>query len=412
MPIKASVLNPLAVSRLNKPGLHAVGGVAGLALQITQAGARSWILRTIIGGKRREMGLGGYPDIPLADAREKARRAKESIEQGIDPIDERKAVRSRLVADQAKSITFKQAAAAYIAAHEAGWKNAKHAAQWASTLETYAYPHIGNLLVRDVAQTHILSILEPIWRTKTETASRLRGRIASVLDWATVRGYRSGTNPAQWKGHLDTLLPPPAKVAKVEHHAALPYDDMGSFMAELRQVDGMGARALEFAILTATRSGEVRGATWDEINLDKALWIIPQERMKASREHYVPLSPDAVALLKALPKLGDSPYVFPGTRGQLSDMTLTAALKRMGHGDLTAHGFRSTFRDWAGEVARYPSEVCEHALAHRLKDKAEAAYQRGSLFDRRRALMDDWAKYCAAPSVKAGSNVVPINKTA
>jgi integrase len=412
MPRKASILNPLAVSRLTAPGLHAVGGVAGLSLQITTTGARSWSLRVTVGGKRREMGLGSYPDVSLADAREKARKAREVIEQGIDPIEERKSVRSKLRAEVAKAITFKQAATAYIAAQEHGWKNAKHAAQWTSTLETYAYPKIGHLLVRDVDDSHVMEILTPIWTTKTETASRLRGRIEKVLDWAIASKYREGPNPARWKGNLDVRLAQPSKVAKVQHHAALPYDDTGAFMAELRKVEGMGARALEFAILTATRSGEVRGATWQEIDLQKAVWIIPAERMKASKEHHVPLSPDTVALLKALPKLGDSPYVFPGTKGQLSDMTLTAALRRMNRSSLTAHGFRSTFRDWAGERTNYPREVCEHALAHKLKDKAEAAYQRGSLFDKRRALMNDWAKYCGTPSVKATDNVIPINQTA
>lgn len=411
MPIKASELNALAVSRLRKPGLHAVGGVSGLALQVTATGARTWILRTVIGGKRREMGLGGYPDVPLAEARDKARAAKRAIkEDGIDPIEQRKAARSKLKAELAKAITFKEAATKYIATHEHGWKNAKHAAQWTSTLETYAYPKIGNLHVRDVDDAHVMEILTPIWTAKTETASRLRGRIEKVLDWAIASKYRDGPNPARWKGNLDVRLAQPSKVAKVQHHAALPYEDIGAFMSELRQVDGMGARALEFAILTATRSGEVRGATWQEINLDKALWIIPAERMKAGKEHHVPLSPAAVKLLKAVPRLGDSTYVFPGTKGMLSDMTLTAALRRMNRGDLTAHGFRSTFRDWAGEVANYPREVCEHALAHQLKDKAEAAYQRGSLFDKRRALMDDWAKFCSRPASKAGTNVVSITQ--
>lgn len=410
MPRKASELNALAVSRLTKPGLHAVGGVSGLSLQVTPTGARTWILRTVIGGKRREMGLGGFPDVPLAEAREKARAAKRSIkDDGIDPIEQRKVARSKLRAEQAKAITFRQAAAAYIAAHEHGWKNAKHAAQWTSTLETYAYPKIGGLHVRDVDDAHVMEILTPIWTTKTETASRLRGRIEKVLDWAIASKYRDGPNPARWKGNLDVRLAQPSKVASVQHHAALPYDEMGNFMAELRKVEGMGARALEFSILTASRSGEVRGATWAEIDLDKALWVIPEARMKAGKEHHVPLSPDAVALLKALPRLGDSPYLFPGTKGQLSDMTLTAALKRMGRTGLTAHGFRSTFRDWAAERTNYPREVCEHALAHQLKDKAEAAYQRGSLFDKRRGLMDDWAKYCGMPSVRMADNVVSIN---
>ncbi|MEO8419021.1 MAG: integrase arm-type DNA-binding domain-containing protein [Methylophilaceae bacterium] len=324
MPRKASELNALAVSRLTKPGLHAVGGVSGLSLQVTTTGARTWILRTVIGGKRREMGLGGYPDVPVAEAREKARVVKRSInEYGLDPIEQRKEARSKLKSELAKAITFKQAAAAYITTHEHGWKNAKHTVQWTSTLETYAYPKIGNLLVRNVDDAHVMEILAPIWTTKTETASRLRGRIEKVLDWAIASKYRDGPNPARWKGNLDVRLAAPSKVARVQHHAALPYDDMGNFMKELRKGDGMGAGALEFAILTATRSGEVRGATWQEIDLTKTVWIIPAERIKARKEHHVPLSPAVVDFLKELPKLGDNPYVFPGTKGQLSDMTLT-----------------------------------------------------------------------------------------
>lgn len=409
MPKRAKELSALAVSRLNASGYHAVGGVAGLHLQVVNTNARSWILRTTIGGKRKEIGLGAYPDTPLADAREKARKVKADIESGINPIEAKREARSKLASEVAKAISFKEAASAYITAHESGWKNAKHAAQWTSTLETYAYPIIGSLHVKDVTLPHILKILEPIWTTKTETASRLRGRLASVLNWSKVRGYRSGDNPAEWKGNLDQMLPAPSKVANAGNHAALHHDDIGDFMIDLRKIDGMGARALEFAILTATRSGEVRGATWDEIDLDKAVWIIPKERMKAGKEHHVPLSPEVVKLLKALPD-SDGKLIFPGRNGQLSDMSLTAALKRMNRKDLTAHGFRSTFRDWAGERTNYPEEVCNHALAHKLKDKADAAYQRGSLFPKRIALMRDWAKYCAMPSVKNADNVTNINE--
>lgn len=406
---KAKELSALAVSKLKIPGLHAVGGVDGLYLQVASPDSRSWILRLTVAGKRRDMGLGSFPEVSLADAREEARKARLKARQGIDPIHERKQLKSALAAELAKAFTFEQAATAYIAAHESGWKNSKHAAQWRTTLEQYAYPKIGKLQVKDVTQTHILSILEPIWTTKTETASRLRGRLENILDWATVRGYRTGPNPAAWKGHLDTLLPAPSKVAKVAHHAALPYDQISPFIKELQAVEGMGARALEFAILTATRSGEVRGATWSEMDLKKALWVIPAARMKAGKEHYVPLSPTAVRLLEAIPRT-DSPYVFPGSKQntQMSDMTMTAALRRMGRGDLTAHGFRSTFRDWAAERTNYPREVCEHALAHQLKDKAEAAYQRGTLFEKRRNLMNDWAKFCESPAAKG--EVIPINQ--
>lgn len=407
---KAKELGPLAVSNLKTPGLHFVGGVGGLALQVSESGARSWILRIMIGGKRRDMGLGGFPDVTLAGARDAARAARAKIKAGTDPIEEGRAARSALAAARAAALTFEQCAAAYIEAKEPEWKNGKHAAQWRSTLETYVYPVIGKLLVRDVEQAHVLRILEKIWTEKTETASRLRGRIESVLDYATARGYRTGDNPARWRGHLETMLPTPSKVKKVEHHAALPYGEIGGFMVDLRQHEGMGAKALEFAILTAARSGEVRGATWAEIDLDAAVWTIPEGRMKAGKEHRIPLPDVAVKMLKALPTTAGTDYVFPGAKEgkPLSDMSLTAVLRRMDRGDLTAHGFRSTFRDWAGETTAYPREVVEHALAHQLKDKAEAAYARGTLFDKRRRLMADWAKYCGI--VATAATVTPINR--
>ncbi len=399
MPRAAVELKPLEVQRLTKPGMHAVGVIPGLYLQVLPTGARTWVLRAMVAGKRRDMGLGGYPAVTLAQARELARAAREKVKAGIDPIEEARAARSVHAASRAAALTFDQCAAKYIEANKAGWKNDKHAQQWGNTLKTYANPVMGSLLVRDVALSHILTVLEPLWQTKTETASRLRGRIESVLDWATARKYRSGENPARWRGHLDKLLPQPKKVSKVEHHTALPIDEVGAFLAELRRQEGMGARALEFTIMTACRSGEVRGATWAEIDTDAKTWTIPAERMKAGKEHRVPLSDAALALLRALPKMAGTDVVFPGTKGQpLSDMTLTAVLRRM-EVPVTAHGFRSTFRDWAGERTAHPREVIEHALAHQLKDKAEAAYQRGSLFDKRRRLMDDWTAFLERPTL-------------
>ncbi|MBI2276336.1 MAG: integrase arm-type DNA-binding domain-containing protein [Dechloromonas sp.] len=407
MPRKAKELSALEVNRLTAPGLHAVGGVAGLYLQVTDSGARSWILRATVGTRRRDIGLGGFPDVTLAGAREAARAGRLKIKDGIDPVEEAKAKRSALAASQAAAITFGDAAAKYIAAHESGWKSTKHAAQWTSTLETYAHPIIGKIRVSEIETAHIITILESIWTTKTETASRLRGRIESVLDWATVRGYRKGENPARWKGHLDMILPARAKVQKVEHHAAIDYREIGAFMVKLAKFDGMGARALEFAILAAARSGEVRGATWSEIDEKAAVWTIPAGRMKAEKEHRIPLSPPALALLRKLPRITGTDLVFPNNKEMptvLSDMTLTSVLRRMGQ-TVTVHGFRSTFRDWAGEMTAYPREVIEHALAHQLKDKAEAAYARGTLFDKRRRLMVDWARYCAT---SAANKVTPI----
>jgi hypothetical protein len=272
---KAKELAPLVVGRLKEPGHHAVGGVAGLYLYVTEAGSRSWVLRVMIAGKRRHMGLGGFPDVPLAQAKERARVARDAVFQGLDPIAERHAALSRLRAASVNDKTFTEAAEAYIQAHGDSWKNDKHRAQWKSTLETYAYPEIGKLMVRDVQQEHVLRILEPIWKTKTETASRLRGRIESILDWATVRKYRTGDNPARWKGHLDKLLAAPSKIQKVEHHRALAVDEMPAFMAKLRAREEVSARALEFAILCASRSGEVRGATWSEIDLETKVWTVP-----------------------------------------------------------------------------------------------------------------------------------------
>ena len=393
MPKVAKELGALAVKQIEAPGAHYVGGVQGLMLQVTAGAGRSWLLRAVIGGKRREMGLGSYPAVSLAQARVKASEAREMIRQGVDPVDRQRAAQSTLRAAVLSALTFEQCAASYITAQQAGWKNAKHAQQWGNTLAQHAYPLIGALSVQDIGLPQVLAVLEPIWRTKTETASRLRGRIELVLDWATARGYRVGLNPARWRGHLDKMLPKPSKVAKVEHHPALLAADMAAFMVRLRAAEGMGARALEFVILTAARSGEVRGARWSEIDRTEKTWLIPADRMKAGKEHRVPLSEAALALLDVLPVISDNDLVFPAARGgPLSDMTLSAVLRRMAL-DAVPHGFRSTFRDWASELTSYPRDVAEMALAHTIGDKVEAAYRRGDLFEKRRLMMKDWAAF-------------------
>lgn len=394
MPKLPEPLGPLAVSRLSKPGLHAVGVVPGLALQVLSSGGRTWILRAVIGNRRREMGLGGYPGVTLAAAREAAREARDLIRRGIDPIEAAKEAREALKVTPAVAYTFRAAAEAYIAAHEASWKNAKHRDQWTATLKNYAYPVMGKLDVAVIDLPHVMRVLEPIWIKKTETAKRLRGRIEMVLDWAGARGFRSGPNPARWRGHLDKLLAKPSKVHRITHHRALPIDEISGFMTRLRGAEGVGARALEFAILTAARSGEVRGATWKEIDLDARLWTISAERMKAAREHRAPLSEAAVATLKAMPPGRPDSYVFRAAHGgRLSDMTISAVLRRL-EVDAVPHGFRSTFRDWVAERTAYPNEVAEMALAHAVGNKVEAAYRRGDLFEKRLAMMNDWADFC------------------
>jgi integrase len=390
---RAAELGALAVGRLREPGMHAVGGVSGLYLQIAPGGTKSWILRATVGSKRREMGLGPFPEVPLAAARDKARAARAKVEQGHDPILERQRAASALRAEQAKALTFAEAAKQFVTDKGEQWRNAKHRAQWSATLETYAGPVIGKVLVSDVAQAHILSILRPIWTTKTETATRVRGRIEQVLDWARVRGYREGENPARWRGHLDKLLPAPTKVAKVKHHPALPVEAMPSFMANLRKRSGTAARALEFLVLTAGRSGEIRGASWSEFDMPGKTWTVPAERMKAGVEHRVPLSPQAVQLLEAIPRVAGNDLVFAAPRGGvLSDMSLTAVTRRM-KVEAVPHGMRSTFRDWAAERTNFPREVAEMALAHAIENAVEAAYRRGDLFSKRAEMMAAWAEF-------------------
>jgi len=404
MPKIAKPLSPLAIQRLTEPGQHPVGEVAGLRLFVKPTGARSWVLRTTVNGRRVELGLGGYPTVTLAQARENARTILNDIRMnGADPAAERRV--RRAISDR----TFRKVAEAYIETHRASWKNAKHGQQWENTLAKYAYPKIGDKHVADVTKGDVLDVIGPIWTTATETADRVRNRIERVLGYAMQREYRpEGPNPARWKDNLDVALPAKVKVAKVEHLAALPVDRMHYFMQRLREMEGMGARALELAILTACRSGEVRGARWSEIDLDNALWTIPAERMKAGREHRVPLNAAAVELLQNLPRFESVDQVFVGKGDKpLSDMTLTAVLRRM-KSDVTAHGFRSTFRDWAAERTSTPHEVAEMALAHAVGDKTEAAYRRGDLFEKRRELMDLWQRFIETAPAKG--NVRQLRK--
>lgn len=401
-------LTQLQVDKLKAEGVHNDG--AGLSLKVTKYGSKSWVFRYMLAGKAHWMGLGSYPDVSLAEAREKASELRKLTRQSIDPLLEKRKQVSVIRAAISKAITFDDASAKYIEAHKASWKNEKHADQWTNTLKTYASPIIGSVDVSLIDTGHIMRILEKdnFWNEKTETASRVRGRIESVLDWATVRKYRTGENPARWKGHLDKLLPARSKVKKTEHHAALPWLQMGAFMVKLREQEGTAAKAVELAILTACRSGEVRGAVWEEFDLDAGIWIIPPERMKAKKEHRIPLPEKAIQLLKKQKELFPTGYAFPGMKEgkPLSDMSLTAVLRRMEQNEITVHGFRSSFRDWAAESTAYPNEMVEMALAHTIGNKVEAAYRRGDLFEKRRRMMQDWSNFCDTV-IKAGE-VIPL----
>jgi integrase len=398
-------LSAAAVKNAVRRGYYSDGG--GLYLQVGATGSKSWVYRYKVGGKLYEMGLGALHTVGLAEARTRARQCREHRLDGLDPLIVRKAARMQARLDAAKAITFAACAEGYIAAHKAAWRNAKHRDQWSNTLSAYVEPVFGALPVQAIDTGLVMKAIEPIWNEKPETASRVRGRVEAILDWSTARGYRQGENPARWRGHLDKLLPKKTKVRRVEHHAALPYREIGAFMVELHQQEGVGARALEFAILTAARTGEVICARWDEVDFAERLWTVPTERMKAGREHRVPLSDVALAVLDELHKIRHGDFIFPGGRaGQpISNMAMTMVLRRMGRGALTVHGFRSTIRDWAAERTGFPAEVAEMALAHAVGDKVEAAYRRGDLFQKRRQMMDAWARFCATTSAANGKVV-------
>lgn len=382
------------------PGRHGDG--RGLFLYVKPSGARSWVLRYQVQGRRRDLGLGAYPDVSLAMARDRAAEARRLIAEGEDPITKKQ---------QARPKTFREAALELIESKRPGWKSAKHAAQWTATLESYVFPKIGAVQVAKIETADVISTLTPIWAAKPETANRVRQRIEAVIDYASALGVRSGDNPARWRGHLDHLLPKPKKVRAVVHHPALPHAQIADFMTDLAKREGVAARALAFTILTAARSGETRGMTWGEVDLEAKVWTIPAGRMKAAKEHRVPLTDAALTLLgQRANGTPDDALIFgseakPGK--PISDMSMTAVLRRMERDDITVHGFRSTFRDWAGETTGFPREVIEAALAHGIKDKAEAAYARSDLFDKRRKLMEAWATIAAANT--PSENIVSLH---
>jgi integrase len=391
-------LTAVAVTNAKAKGLHPDG--AGLYLRITSTGTKSWILRFKRDGRTRDMGLGPLGLISLARARELAAEAGRQRLQGLDPIKARDAQRATAKREEASALTFKDCAEQLITSHEAGWRNpAKQAKLWRNTLRDYAYPIIGDLPVAEVDTELIMQVLEPIWKNKPETASRVRSRMEAVLDWAKVSGFRNGENPARWRGHLDHLLPARSKVRRVRHHPALPYVEIPAFMEALRARNGISARALEFVILTAVRSGEARGAQWAEIDLGARMWIIPDHRMKGGKEHRVPLSDRALAILREMQEPRQNDLVFPGSKPgrPLSDMSLLMLLRELRPG-ITTHGFRSTFKDWTAEMTNTPNFVSEAALAHAVADKVEAAYRRADLFEKRRKLMDTWDRYCRRPA--------------
>jgi integrase len=390
-------------------GYYADGG--NLYLRITETLTKGWVFIYVKGGKRTEMGLGSIPNVTLEEARQKANELRKQIANGIEPLVEKRQQENERKLQIAKAMTFKQCAESYINAHKAGWKNPKHLQQWQNTLTQYAFPLLGDLDVKTIDTALITKCLEPIWLTKNETAGRVRGRIESILDWATARKFRTGENPARWRGHLDKLLAKPSKIQQTEHHSALPYAEINGFIQQLRTHDGIAAKCLEFTILTATRTGETIGATWAEIDLQAKVWTVPAERMKAKREHRVPLTSQALIILNEMAAIRFNDYVFPSNKKGLSNMAMLTLLKRMERTDITVHGFRSAFRDWAAELTAYPNEVVEMALAHTIKNQVEAAYRRGDLLEKRAGLMDSWAKYCNTPRLNVDSSNVVLMQT-
>ena len=416
-------LKPLEVSKTKKPGYHGDGG--GLWLQVSSSGSKSWIFRFTLNRKQREMGLGAVHTVSLAEARVRAREYRLMLQEGLDPLEKREEIKRTDALARARMMTFDQCAKEYISTHRSGWKNAKHAGQWESTIATYASPVFGSFPVSEVDTSLVMKVLSPIWKDKTETAKRLRGRIESVLGWATTSGFRQGENPARWRGHFENLLAEPNKIRVVKHHPSLPWKEIPSFMIALREQEGIASRALEFLILTATRTSEALEVTWDELDLDAGVWVIPAERMKGDVVHQIPLSKEAITLLTKISRVNK--FVFTGASYDscLSDMSLTAVLKRMHNKSIkngnkgwvdpkrdsrrvTSHGFRSTFRMWGAESAAhsFSREVIEFALSHQLPDKVESAYQRGTVFDKRIPLMQSWADYCYKAQETA--SVTPI----
>lgn len=406
MPRLVHRLTAVKIAALQTKGLYPDGG--GLYLRITAAGTKGWIFRYKVNGQARDMGLGAVASVPLATARALAQDARRRRQEVNDPIQARAEARSAVKRAAAQGTPFRDCAEQLIGSHEPGWRNAKHRAQWRSTMRTYVYPVLGHLPVNAVDTTLVLKVLEPIWMKKPETANRIRGRMEAVLGWATVRGYRDGQNPAAWRGHLDRLLPAKTKVRRPRHHPALPYAELPNFVMLLRAQSGVSARALEFVVLTAVRTSEALQAKWAEVDLRQRMWIIPHERMKGGREHRVPLSNSAVSILKELGEIRQSEFVFPGRQPDtpLSDMSLLMLLRDLRLG-FTVHGFRSTFKDWCAECTNVPNFVSEAALAHAVADKVEAAYRRADLFEKRRRLMEAWATYCGREG-----NIVALRSSA